>query len=110
MYQDQDAVPAEEQQDSGIYRAFSGSVEAAGATESEAIETLDRNLRRSSTPPGDAWLEATDSEQELQAASDTDHCPQRFQSMLPPATSNVPDTVRAPCLSALPAVLFTGVH
>jgi hypothetical protein len=38
--------------------------------------------------------------------NDTDHCPPRFQSMLPPASGEAPDTVRAPRPSSLPALAF----
>ena len=106
VYQDEDAAPATERAGSGVYRAFSGSVEAAGASESEAIASLDRNLR-SSAPPAGPGREAVDLEQLLESANnDTDHCPPRFQSMLPPENSDPPDTVRAPCPSSLPAIAF----
>jgi len=36
---------------SGVYRAFSGSVEADGASEDQAIEALDAEVRRLSVPP-----------------------------------------------------------
>lgn len=36
---------------SGTYRAFSGSVEADGASEDQAIEALDHEVRRLSVPP-----------------------------------------------------------
>src|SRR5260221_3145698 len=36
---------------SGVYRAFSGSVEADGVSEDQAIEALDREVRRLSVPP-----------------------------------------------------------
>ena len=36
---------------SGVFRAFSGSVEADGASEDQAIEALDREVRRLSAPP-----------------------------------------------------------
>ena len=38
VYQDEDG-PATEREGSGVYRAFSGSVEAAGTSESEALDT-----------------------------------------------------------------------
>lgn len=38
-------------QDSGVYRAFSGSLEADGASEDQAIAALDREVRRLSVPP-----------------------------------------------------------
>lgn len=38
-------------QDSGVYRAFSGSVEADGASEAQALAALDREVRRLSVPP-----------------------------------------------------------
>jgi len=37
--------------ESGVYRAFSGSVEADGASEDQAIAALDREVRRLSVPP-----------------------------------------------------------
>ncbi len=37
--------------ESGVYRAFSGSVEADGESETQAIEALDREVRRLSVPP-----------------------------------------------------------
>jgi len=36
---------------SGVYRAFSGSVEADGASEDQAIQALDAEVRRLSVPP-----------------------------------------------------------
>ena len=36
---------------SGVFRAFSGSVEADGASEDQAIQALDREVRRLSVPP-----------------------------------------------------------
>ena len=36
---------------SGVYRAFSGSVEADGLSEDQAIEALDAEVRRLSQPP-----------------------------------------------------------
>lgn len=36
---------------SGVYRAFSGSVEADGPTEDQAIQALDAEVRRLSVPP-----------------------------------------------------------
>jgi hypothetical protein len=104
VYQDEDA-PATERDGSGVYRAFSGSVEAAGTSESEALETLDRNLARlSSRPSADT---ATDAEQPERATlADTDLCPPRFQSILPPTRDGEPDTVRAPRHSSVPALAF----
>lgn len=37
--------------DSGVYRAFSGSVEADGDSEHGALEALDEQVRRLSQPP-----------------------------------------------------------
>jgi hypothetical protein len=108
VYQDEDVDQSLEREGSGVFRAFSGSVEAAGASESEAIDILDRNLR-SSAPPADPGQEAIDLDQvRARAINDTDHCPPRFQSMLPPAGPEAPDTVRAPCPSSLPAIAFAG--
>jgi hypothetical protein len=36
---------------SGVYRAFSGSVEADGTSEDQAIQALDAEVRRLSVPP-----------------------------------------------------------
>ncbi len=36
---------------SGVYRAFSGSVEADGPSEDQAIQALDEEVRRLSVPP-----------------------------------------------------------
>jgi hypothetical protein len=36
---------------SGVYRAFSGSVEADGQSEDQAIQALDEEVRRLSVPP-----------------------------------------------------------
>ena len=94
MYQDEDALPATEREGSGIYRAFSGSVEAAGASESEALDSLDRNLLRLSAAPG-APDEEEAAEQIQGTLNDTERCPPSFQSVPPPA-SCAPDTVRAP--------------
>ncbi len=51
-------VDEESQQDSdergktsGVYRAFSGSVEADGSSEDQAIQALDEEVRRLSAPP-----------------------------------------------------------
>ncbi len=46
-------VEEEEQRgkDSGVYRAFSGSVEADGPSEDQAIQALDEEVRRLSVPP-----------------------------------------------------------
>lgn len=42
---------SERGQASGTFRAFSGSVEADGASEDQAIEALDQEVRRLSVPP-----------------------------------------------------------
>jgi len=111
VYQDEDAAPPTEREGSGVYRAFSGSIEAAGASESEALDTLDRTLQRLSSLPGNPGKEEVDPEQAASSSSnDTDHCPPRFHSILPPASSDAPDTVRAPCASSLPAVAFAAAR
>lgn len=43
--------PLSRGKDSGVYRAFSGSVEADGESEDKAIEALDERVRRLSQPP-----------------------------------------------------------
>jgi len=105
VYQDEDEAPATEREGSGVYRAFSGSVEAAGASESEALDTLDRQLARlSSRPPPEA--SADGDKGFARFGNDTDHCPPRFESMLPPPSAGAPDTIRAPRASSLPALAF----
>jgi hypothetical protein len=42
---------SEREKTSGVFRAFSGSVEADGASEDQAIEALDDRVRRLSSPP-----------------------------------------------------------
>jgi hypothetical protein len=42
---------SERGKDSGVYRAFSGSVEADGPSEDQAIQALDARVRRLSVPP-----------------------------------------------------------
>jgi hypothetical protein len=54
-------------------------------------------------PAGDEDAEPT-----THAAKDTDVCPPRFHSILPPARDGVPDTVRAPRPSSLPALAFAA--
>lgn len=46
-------APAESERDkaSGVFRAFSGSLEADGPSEEQAIEALDQEVRRLSVPP-----------------------------------------------------------
>lgn len=112
VYQDEDdTAPATEREGSGVYRAFSGSVEAAGASESEALDTLDRHLSRLSSPPSDPGQTEGESERiVLGSLNDTEHCPPRFHSILPPANSEAPDTVRAPRPSSLPALAFALRH
>lgn len=53
--------------DSGVYRAFSGSVEADGISEDQAIEALDERVRRLSQPPA---AEIEEFELSRQAAND----------------------------------------
>src|SRR6266536_1296933 len=44
-------VETEHDKTSGVYRAFSGSVEADGPSEDQAIQALDAEVRRLSQPP-----------------------------------------------------------
>lgn len=64
---DQDSEPHSQGKDSGVYRAFSGSVEADGESEDKAIEALDAQVRRLSQPPPP---ELTEFELARQAAND----------------------------------------
>jgi len=52
---------------SGVYRAFSGSVEADGPSEDQAIQALDAEVRRLSVPPP---AEITEFELSRSAAND----------------------------------------
>jgi hypothetical protein len=45
------ARESERGKESGVYRAFSGSVEADGESEAHAIQALDAEVRRLSVPP-----------------------------------------------------------
>lgn len=99
VYQDEDTAAAE-REGSGVYRAFSGSVEVAGTSESDALDTLDRSLARLSSMP------AADSEEDAASAgNETEQCPPRFHSILPPSIDGAPDTVRAPRPSSLPTIV-----
>ena len=51
---------------SGVFRAYSGSVEADGPSEAQAIEALDERVRRLSSPPP---AEVRDFELSRQAAA-----------------------------------------
>ncbi len=57
----------ERSKDSGVYRAFSGSLEADGESEDQALQALDEEVRRLSVPPP---AEITAFEQ-ARAANDT---------------------------------------
>ena len=57
--------------ESGVFRAFSGSVQADGASEEQAIEALDECVRRLSVPPP---AEITDFEVSRAAANDVTPC------------------------------------
>jgi len=122
VYQDEDVDQAFEHEGSGVFHAFSGSVEAEGASETEALDTLDRTLLRLSSPPADSGFEEFDGFEEFNTeplvqteavvqveTKDTDHCPPRFESMLPPSCSG-PDTIRAPRPSSLPAPAFAKLR
>ncbi len=52
---------------SGVFRAFSGSVQADGVSEEQALEALDECVRRLSVPPP---AEITDFELSREAAND----------------------------------------
>jgi hypothetical protein len=52
---------------SGVFRAFSGSVQAEGESEQDAIEALDECVRRLSVPPP---AEVTDFELSREVAND----------------------------------------
>lgn len=66
---EQDSESHSAGKDSGIYRAFSGSVEADGESEENAIRNLDERVRRLSQPPPP---ELADFELARQAANDVD--------------------------------------
>jgi len=57
----------ERAKDSGVYRAFSGSLEADGESEDQALQALDEEVRRLSVPPP---AEITEFE-EARASNDT---------------------------------------
>jgi hypothetical protein len=64
-----DESDAERGKDSGVYRAFSGSVEADGPSEDQALAALDREVQRLSVPPP---AEITAFELSRSAANDVD--------------------------------------
>lgn len=86
---------------SGVFRAYSGSVEADGSTEHQAIEALDERVRRLSQPPP---AEIAEFELSRQAANDVNGTTGRriasvdesgryprfsdFDTMPPPASSS----------------------
>jgi hypothetical protein len=88
----------ERAKDSGVYRAFSGSLEADGESEDQALQALDEEVRRLSVPPP---AEITEFEQ-ARAANDTRQWdgpgtarapwrkrrPSEFETMPAPASSS----------------------
>jgi len=62
--------PSERGKTSGVFRAFSGSVEADGVSEQQAMEALDERVRRLSTPPP---AEIAEFELQREAANDVSH-------------------------------------
>jgi hypothetical protein len=64
----QEETDEERGKSSGVFRAFSGSVEADGASEALAIEALDQEVRRLSVPPP---ASVTAFELSREAANDT---------------------------------------
>src|SRR5688572_21053489 len=64
---EQGVEPHSQGKGSGVYRAFSGSVEADGESEDKAIAALDAQLRRLSQPPPP---ELTEFDLARQAAND----------------------------------------
>ncbi len=48
---EEEGAPHSQPKDSGVYRAFSGSVEADGESEDHALRNLDEQVRRLSQPP-----------------------------------------------------------
>ena len=108
VYQDEDVNETPQRTVSGFYRAFSGSVEAAGASEREALEALDRNLRHLSEPPSEPESSDDSSPETVRsiAGNDTVRCEPPVPSMPSLARCGEGDTVRAPCPSSLPAIAF----
>lgn len=94
--------------ESGFYRAFSGSVEGAGASESEALAALDRNLRRLSDRPGALVEEGEPVFETLRCSErfDTDHCECPPDSQPSSTRAAAPDTIPSPRPSSLPALAF----
>ena len=108
VYRDEEEELAPPSRDSGTYRAFSGSVEAKGASENDAIDALDRNLRRLSAPPR-GEVEGSEPVSSVAITTDrrdTDHCESLPDSRPQLADAEVRDTVRSPCPSSLPAIAF----
>jgi hypothetical protein len=68
---------------SGVFRAFSGSVEAEAPSEDQAIEALDKEVRRLSVPPS---AEVAAFELSRSAANDDDETTTRLGPSVANAT------------------------
>jgi hypothetical protein len=92
------AQDSQRSKESGVYRAFSGSVEADGSSEAQAIAALDREVRRLSVPPP---AEIAEFELSRTAANDVE--PQRGPSIADTSGRfprySEPDTLPAPASS-----------
>ena len=83
--------------DSGVYRAFSGSLEADGASEHQAIEALDAEVRRLSVPPP---AEIAEFEQSRAAANDVSRWDSGADTSGRYPRYSEHDTLRAPASSS----------
>ena len=92
--------------ESGVYHAFSGSVEGEGASESEALAALDRNLGRLSEPPSPMRHDNEPALDTLRCGERCDSEPSeyRLESRQSASDSRAPDTVPSPRLSSLRAL------
>jgi len=85
---------------SGTFKAFSGSVEAEGWSEAEALDALDETVRRLSIPPSPEVV-AYD---EARIAANEAVLPDRSSELTARYTIyNDPDTVRSPRCSSVPS-------
>jgi hypothetical protein len=90
---------SERDKTSGVYRAFSGSVEADGTSEEQAIQALDAEVRRLSQPPP---AEIAEFELSRSAANDVTRSegPGLASATGRYPRFSEPDTMRAPASSS----------
>ena len=85
---------------SGTFTAFSGSVEAEGSSEEEALDALDQTVRRLSIPPSPELV----AQDLARVAANDAACPDRSSELTARyLVKTSPDTVRSAHSSSFPA-------